>query len=253
MRLSLLLFSIPVLCWAQTGTGNIQGTVKDVGGAVVPKAKVTIVHSATTRQYPSETNDVGFFLVPALQTGSYQITVESPGMETWKGGLNLLAGQSAQVDPVLKPGATTTSVTVAGDVTPLITTTSPTIATVVERERIEQLPLNGRFITTLLYMTTPGVESGSVPRVYGLRTPPSFCRTAPSSKIASGSPSPRAPRGSTPSPSSVPRPTILRRNSTAPVRSCSPLAPDRMRSTGRCSKPPETAAWESPAPARTTF
>jgi len=90
-------------------------------------------------------------------------------MDAWKGALSLLAGQSAVVEPVLKLGTTATAVTVAGDVTPLITTTSPTVATVVEHTRIEQLPLNGRNITTLLYMTVPGLESGSVPRNYGLR------------------------------------------------------------------------------------
>lgn len=158
-----------VITMAQTGTGNIQGTVKDVAQAVVPGATVKIVHSATSRQFQSTTNEVGFYLFPTIQPGAYEISVESAGMETWKGNLTLVSGQSAQVDPVLKPGATATSVTVAGDVTPLVTTNSPTIATVVERERIEQLPINGRFVTNLLYMTTPGVESGSVPRVYGLR------------------------------------------------------------------------------------
>src|SRR5207302_597757 len=68
---------------------------------------------------------------------------------------SLLAGQSAMVETVLKLGTTA----VAGDVTPLITTTSPTVATVVEHTRIERLPLNGRNITTLLYMTVPGLES----------------------------------------------------------------------------------------------
>ncbi len=169
MRILYLSLCAVAVCFGQTGTGNIQGTVKDIGGAVVPKAIVTAVHTATSRQYTTTTNEVGFYLVPNLQTGAYEVTVESPGMETWKGELNLASGQSAQVDPVLKLGATATSVTVAGDVTPRVTTTSPTIATVVERERIEQLPINGRFVTSLLYMTTPGVESGSVPRVYGLR------------------------------------------------------------------------------------
>ena len=165
---SLFLFAVGV-CLAQTGTGSIQGTVRDASGAVVPKANVTVVHTATTREYTSVTNEAGFYLIPALQSGGYQISVGSPGMETWKGELNLVAGQSAAVETVLKPGSTVTSVTVAGDVTPLVTTNSPTLATVVERQRIEQLPLNGRFITTLIYLTTPGVESGSVPRVYGLR------------------------------------------------------------------------------------
>ncbi|HUS07082.1 MAG TPA: carboxypeptidase-like regulatory domain-containing protein [Bryobacteraceae bacterium] len=139
MRLVYLFFWVAAVSLAQTGTGNIQGTVKDVADAVVPNATVKVLHTATNRQYQSLTNEVGFYLLPSLQTGAYQITVESPGMESWKGSLTLVTGQSAQVDPVLKPGATATSVTVAGDVTPLVTTNSATISTVLERERIEQL------------------------------------------------------------------------------------------------------------------
>lgn len=53
-----------------------------------------------------------------------------------------------------------------GDVSPVIVTESPTLGQVVERSRIEQLPLNGRLLTTLVDATTPGVDSG---RVFGLR------------------------------------------------------------------------------------
>ena len=147
------------LGFSQTGTGNIQGVVKDATGAVVPSATVTIVHTATGGQNKTQTNEVGFYFFPSIQVGEYQISVESAGMDAWKGALSLLAGQSAVVEPVLKLGTTATAVTVAGDVTPLITTTSPTVATVVEHTHIEQLPLIGRNITTLLYMTVPGLES----------------------------------------------------------------------------------------------
>src|SRR5215475_4139539 len=116
-----------------------------------------MVHIAPSRQYASTTNEVGFYLFPSLPAGAYQITVESPGMEMWKGELTLAAGQTAQVDPVLKLASTTTTVTVAGDVTPLVQTSGPTLATVIERERLDQLPLNGRFITTLIF-ALPGVE-----------------------------------------------------------------------------------------------
>ena len=169
VNLFLALLVAAPFSFSQTGNGTIQGTVKDATGAVVPKAKVMVTHVATSREYSSETNEVGFYILPAMQSGAYQISVEMAGMETWKGNLTLAAGQVAAVDTLLKPGSTATSVTVAGDVTPLLTTTSATLSTVIERERIEQLPINGRFITNLLYMTTPGVESGSVPRVYGLR------------------------------------------------------------------------------------
>src|SRR5947207_6416886 len=163
------LLLLAALGWGQTGTGDIQGTVNDSTGAAVPGAKVTITHTQTSRQYTTTSTEVGFYLFPSVQMGPYQIVVEAPGMETWKGELTLLVGQTAEVNPTLKVGPTSTEVTVAGNVTPLVTTTNPTLANVVERERIDQLPINGRYIQNLLYLTTPGFESGSVPRVYGLR------------------------------------------------------------------------------------
>ena len=157
------------LCWSQTGTGNIQGTVKDASGAVVPSAKVTLHQTETNESNTTLSNGVGFFLFPALRVGDYEIKVEMPGMAPWQGTVNLIEGQTADLTPLMKPAGTATEVTVAGDVTPLVTTSAPTLATVVERQRIDQLPLNGRQVTSLIYMTTPGMESDSLPRVYGLR------------------------------------------------------------------------------------
>lgn len=164
-----LILASPVTSFSQTGTGSIQGTIKDNSGGVVPGAAVTITHTQTTRQFATTSTEVGFFLFPSVQMGPYEITVELPGMEAWKAELTLQVGQTAEVNPVLKIRATATEITVAGDVTPLVTTTGPTIANVVERARIDQLPVNGRRIQDLLYLTTPGLESGSVPRVFGLR------------------------------------------------------------------------------------
>src|SRR2546430_7576279 len=162
---TIALLMLAAVGWAQTGTGGIQGTVTDASGAAVPGAKVAITHTPTSRQYNTIATEVGFYLFPSVQTGPYQMTVEAPGMETWKGELTLQVGQIAEISPALKIGATATEVTVAGNVTPLVTTTSPTLANVVERARIEQLPVNGRLIQNLLYMTTPGFESSGVPRV----------------------------------------------------------------------------------------
>jgi hypothetical protein len=170
--IGLLFVLLTNLCWAQTGTGKIQGTVKDATGAVVPNAKVSLVHTATNNQRTSVTNDVGFYLFPAIDIGEYRVTVESPGMETWSGTLILVAGQTAEVETVLKAGSTSTKLEVTGEIATLVTTTAATLATVVETERIEQLPIDGRSITSLLYMTTPGVltdPNGFMPRVYGLR------------------------------------------------------------------------------------
>lgn len=177
VTLNLLLLCIAALCWPQTGTGNIQGTVKDSSGAVVPAARVTLVHTATNRLYKTATNEVGFYLFPSIGLGDYQVTVELAGMETWKGQLHLLAGQTAEVDATLQPGATSTTVEVAGEIAPLVNTTSSTLSSVVEPERIQQLPVNGRDVNQLIYQTTPGALKEThgvngvlwVPRVYGLR------------------------------------------------------------------------------------
>jgi hypothetical protein len=155
---------------AQTGTGNVQGVVTDTSGAVLPAARVSILRLDTSRLYETQTNDAGFFLFPALVQGAYKLTVQARGMQAWEGDLLLQVGQTAVVDPTLSVAAAVTEITVAGDVTPLITSTSAALGNVVERARIDQLPLNGRFIQTLVGLTTPGMEgSFSSPRVYGLR------------------------------------------------------------------------------------
>jgi hypothetical protein len=166
----LSLLVLAALLRSQTGTGSIQGTVKDPTGAVVAGARITVVNTQTARQHDTSSNQTGFYLVPSLQPGQYKVTVQAEGMRTWEGQLVLQVGQTAVVDAEMKLGTTATEVTVVGDVTPLVTTTSATLGNVVERTRIDQLPLNGRFFQTLVQQTTPGLEgASSSPRVYGLR------------------------------------------------------------------------------------
>lgn len=158
------------ICTAQTGTGSVQGTVRDATNAIVPNARLELTHAQTARSYEITSNEVGYYLFPSVQPGNYTLSASAGGMETWKGQFLLQTGQAATIDPVLKVGGTATEITVAGDVSPLITTVSATLGNVVENARIEQLPLNGRFFQNLVALTTPGVEGSGKPRVYGLRT-----------------------------------------------------------------------------------
>jgi len=86
-----------------------------------------------------------------------------------EGSLILQVSQTAAVNPVLRVAGTSIEVVVAGNVTPIVTTENPTLGTVLEHERIEQLPLKGRFVQTLIAHTTPGVEASGNPRVMGMR------------------------------------------------------------------------------------
>jgi len=156
--------------FAQTGAGRVQGVVKDATGAIIPKAGIELVHSGTAREYRTSSNEVGFYVFPALQPGEYRIAVTASGMQTWEGRIDLQVGQTAEINPALAVGTATTQITVAGDVTPLVTTDSAVVGNVVQRERVEQLPLNGRMLQNLLLQTTPGVDyNASNPTVYGIR------------------------------------------------------------------------------------
>src|SRR5882757_9776633 len=154
----------------QTGAGKIQGTVRDFQGAVNVGSKVHVTQVGTSAAYDTTTNSSGVYTVPSLFVGDYQIQDDSPGMAAWEGNISLQVGQTAVIDVVLKPAAVNTQVTVAGDVTQLVTSDSPTQVTTLERERIEQLPMNGRSIAGVINLTVPGYQGGSSnqPRVNGL-------------------------------------------------------------------------------------
>src|SRR5687767_13348105 len=142
--------ALPFTLAGQTGVGQIQGTVNDASGSVVPQASVTLEHLRTDIRFETKTNEVGFYVFPSLQLGAYKLTVNAPGMQRWQGDVVITVGQRAVVNVALQIGRAAEQITVAGDVTPLVTTTTPTVSTTLERARIEQLPLNSRQIMNLL-------------------------------------------------------------------------------------------------------
>ena len=147
---------------AQTGTSNISGTVKDMGGAVVPGATVTAKNEATGVTNTQTTTESGLYSFASLPVGNYTITVEKQGFKTLQKTNNTLqVGEPLVVDGSLEVGAVTETVTVQSGVEQL-QTANATIGNVVEQKAIEALPLNGRNPLTLLLL-----EPGVVQRSFG--------------------------------------------------------------------------------------
>lgn len=156
-----LLLASPALLHAQA-TGTISGFVKDPSGAVVPGAKVTTVQTERGISTHTVTNGQGFYNFPALEPGTYTITVEAPGFERHiQAGLTLTVSQNLRVDAALQLGAVTGAVTVTS-ATPLVDTTSATVSGLVGDRRMVDLPLNGRNVIGLSQIV-PGVLSVSAP------------------------------------------------------------------------------------------
>jgi hypothetical protein len=89
-------------------------------------------------------------------------------MQKYEANLSVLAQQDVGLDVTLQVGQTTTQVEVL-DVTPMLVTGNATLGHTLERQRIEQLPVNGRGYQAFL-ATVPGIDSTGIPQAYGMRT-----------------------------------------------------------------------------------
>ena len=147
--------------FAQSGIGAIQGTVQDSAGAVIPAASVHVVNQDTGVYADTKSNEVGFYSVPSLFTGNYTLTFSARGMKQYQTSIALQVAQTAVINPSLTPGSVTEQITVSGNAVQLATYDSPTISSVLENNRINQLPMNGRNLLTLTGLTTPGLEGGT--------------------------------------------------------------------------------------------
>jgi hypothetical protein len=153
--------------FAQTGTGVIRGVVRDANQAVVPGASVTITNDKTGVSQKTQTNAEGIYFVGGVPLGTYTLVAEVTGFKKWSTKIELQVGQTAAVDVPLELGNVETTVEVVGAAPPITTTTSE-ISDVKDYQRIRQLPLNGRRISSLFNLT-PGVEGGGNARVNGLK------------------------------------------------------------------------------------
>src|SRR5436190_6384623 len=136
---SLLLCSISLAQLA-----SVTGRVTDQSGAVVPAAAVAATAVETGVLSKTQTNDDGYYTLPALTPGRYDLTVEKIGFAPVRQtGLTLTVQQVARLDVTLAVGQTTESVQVNAQA-PLLESESTTLGQVVNNQQVTELPLLGR-------------------------------------------------------------------------------------------------------------
>jgi hypothetical protein len=142
---------------AQTFRGTILGTVTDPSGAVVAGAKVSVKNTGTGLERSTETSGDGSYSLPELPIGTYNVTVSQQGFQTFVAtGVTVDVATERRVDTTLKTGEITTKVEVSADELAMVETTTNTLGGVLTAQIVQDMPVNGRDYTKLIYMN-PGV------------------------------------------------------------------------------------------------
>ena len=153
----LLHLLIAMSLWAQTFRGTILGTVTDPTGKLVAGATVTVKNTGTGLERTTTTTPDGSYAIPELPVGSYTVTVTQSGFQTSvTTDVEVNVATERRVDATLQVGKVTQTVEVAGGELPQIQTTSNDLGGVLTSNTVEDLPINGRDYTKLIYLN-PGV------------------------------------------------------------------------------------------------
>lgn len=131
---------------------GLQGVVRDETGAVIPGADLAVTNLETGVTTRVVTNDVGYYSVPLLKQGRYQVTCSMPGFSSQSSQIRLEVGQVARLDFRLRIGEVTEVVEVTA-VSPLLQSKTTDVGQVIDEKRIHELPLNGRNYLELAQLT----------------------------------------------------------------------------------------------------
>jgi Carboxypeptidase regulatory-like domain len=162
-RISKILFAV-VICVAFGATAfgqtaQLTGRISDQGGAVIHGAKVTITNEGNGFKRETTSNDEGYFTVPSLLPGSYQVSIQKEGFKPiLQTGLVLQVEQVARLDFTLQTGTVTDAVEVQSGAVAL-DSESASIGQVVSQRQVNDLPLNGRNFLQLLFLNGGTVET----------------------------------------------------------------------------------------------
>ncbi len=154
----LILTGVPGVTFSQIVSGTIVGTATDATGSVVPKASIVVTSQSTGISRTAASDDSGNFAFPQLPPGEYRLSATATGFKKYDvSGIVLLVNQTSRVEVKFEVGAVSEQVQVEARAAQVQSETS-SLGQVIDRERIVELPLNGRN-----FMQLATISSGVAP------------------------------------------------------------------------------------------
>ncbi|HEY7391428.1 MAG TPA: carboxypeptidase-like regulatory domain-containing protein, partial [Bryobacteraceae bacterium] len=148
--------------WGQSNA-QINGTVRDSSGAAVTDASIKATQTATGAVRTVTSGTDGAYLFADLPIGPYLLEVTKEGFTKYaQTGIVLQVDSNPTIDVALKVGSVTEQVLVQADAN-MVETHTTSVGTVVDNQRVVEMPLNGRNATQLVFlagMATIGGNNG---------------------------------------------------------------------------------------------
>ena len=156
--------------WAQTPRATIRGVIVDQTGARLPGVEIKVLREETNETRQTVSDRQGYFAFPELPPGPYSIEARHPGFTIFRHRAEVAVGQELWLEPELVVTTTATVTTGGFDSTvPLLERNSPALATLIDQDLVENLPLDGRNFLELSLLTpgTVPAPQGSASSVRG--------------------------------------------------------------------------------------
>ena len=151
-------------------TAQINGTVKDQAGLVLPGVTITAMQTDTGLTRTTVTDDNGSYVLQNLPIGPYHLEATLQGFRPFEQtGIVLEVGANATLPITLTVGQVQETISVEANAL-LVETRSPGIGQVITNQQVLQLPLNGRQLTELIFQAGVATGGGSTTAAPGANT-----------------------------------------------------------------------------------
>lgn len=155
-----LVLTLSATAWAQLRiVGAISGTIQDATGAVIATADIRLKDTKTGLIKQTVSTEEGTFLFPDLAIGVYEVSVTAGGFQTSvMSNINVSTSQTTDIKLTLEVGAASQTVTIVGDASAALETTSQLVATTVNSAVVARLPVANRSNALTLARLAPGAS-----------------------------------------------------------------------------------------------
>jgi outer membrane receptor protein involved in Fe transport len=163
-----LLVAVSTQLFGQITTGSILGTTYDSTGAAIPNCQITATNLSTHATRAVNSNEAGYYIIPSLPPGSYQLTAKASGFAETSTQLTVMLGKASNFDFHLQTGTVTQNIEVSALSSNVeLNTSSHQVDAQLATQSLENMPANGRDIFQVLqslpsvspFQNTPGPVS----------------------------------------------------------------------------------------------